>query len=271
LNSNNNTGKKGEVQLREIGRIFVKKIWWFVAAFLIILAAGILFSVLRTPQYGLTSTIVISSIDSQYYETLMKYFPEKASELTDISNLTESEKIRSDESISNLKERLSFDIERDELENSIYVNSKSRGFLYLTTVYKDKEATYQINDTLLDMYLEDANSKINMAYNDLLSEIDSKMGKILEDIGRLDEDTVKGKEEIERKYETYYRLEESRDILIDNESFFIERIRISRAPELSSVYDYFSVKRDIVFSFFLAIAVGILAAFAANYFQSLKK
>jgi capsular polysaccharide biosynthesis protein len=271
LNSNNNTGKKGEVQLREIGRIFVKKIWWFVGAFLIILVAGILFSVLRTPQYGLNSTIVISSIGSQYYETLMEYFPEKTSGLTGISNLTESEKISSDEIIDSLKERLGFDIERDELKDSIYVNSKKGGLLQITTVYDDKKATYQINDTLLDIYLEDANSRINTAYNELLSEIDSKMGRILEDIDSLDEDTIKGREEIEQKYETYYRLEESRDILIDNKSFFIERIRISRAPELSSVYDYFSVKRDIVFSFFLAIAVGILAAFAANYFQSLKK
>ncbi|MCJ7471869.1 MAG: Wzz/FepE/Etk N-terminal domain-containing protein [Actinobacteria bacterium] len=271
MSSNNNIKKKGEVELREIGRVFIKKIWWFVGTFLIILVAVVLFTFLRTPQYGLTSTLVISSINQTYYQTLLEYFPEKTVKLVSISNLTESEKIQSDSMLDALEENLSFDIDRGELEDSIYINSEKGGILNLTTVYKDEKSTFELNDVLLGLYLEEIDLKIDQAYNGLLSGIDQKMLDIYDEIEKLDSDSIEGKKEIELKYETYYKLKESRDILVENESFFIDRIRVSKGPEISDVYKYFSIKRDIVFGFFFAVAIGILAAFAVNYFQSLKK
>jgi len=271
MNSNNNIEKKGEVELREIGRIFVKKIWWFVGTFLIILIAGVLFTFLRTPQYGLTSTLIVSNVNQTYYETLMEYLPEKTSKLVIISNITESEEIRSDRLLEVLQENLSFDIDREKLESSIYVNSKKGDILNLTTVYKDRESTFEINDVLMSLYLEDINLRIDQAYDSLLSGIDQKMLDILDKVEKLDNDSIEGKKEIELKYEIYYKLEESREIFIENESFFIDRIRISKGPDISNVYKYFSVRRDIVFSLLFAIAMGVLVAFAVNYFQTIKK
>jgi len=269
MNPNNNIEKKGEVELKEIGRIFIKKIWWFIGTFLIILIAGVLFTFLRTPQYGLTSTLIISSIDQTYYQTLMEYFPERITELTGFSNITESEEMVSDKFIQKLKDNLSEEIGLDELKDTIYIYTRTGGILRLTTIYNNPATTYEINKDLLDLYLEERNDEIESAYSDLISEIDSKMSDIHDTINS--DSSNLSEKEIELRQETYYRIGESRDVLIENKGFFLDRIMVISVPDTSNVYKYFSVKRDLVFSFMLAIAIGILAAFAVNYFQSLKK
>lgn len=268
MNSNNNIEKKGEVELREIGRVFIKKIWWFVGTFLIIMIAGVLFTFLRTPQYRLTSTLVISSIDQTSYQTLMEYFPEGTVELIAIPNVIGSEEIISDELIQKLKDNLSEEISLDELKDAIYVYTEPGG-LILTTIYNNPGTTYEINKNLLDLYLEDKNTGIESAYNNLINEIDSRMSDIYDTINS--DSSSLSEKEIELRQETYYRIEESRDVLIENKDFFLDRIMVSSGPDTSNVYKNFSVKRDLIFSFMLAIALGVLAAFAANYFQSLKK
>ena len=43
-----------EIDLREIFRVFVKRKWWFIGIFIVVLIAGLLFTFLKTQEY--TST-----------------------------------------------------------------------------------------------------------------------------------------------------------------------------------------------------------------------
>ena len=45
---------------------------------------------------------------------------------------------------------------------------------------------------------------------------------------------------------------------------------ITGKPDLDSVYKYYDKKRDLIFNFFLSIAVGLLVVFIVNYIQSVR-
>lgn len=266
-----------EIKLIDLIKVFTRRKWWFVGAFIIVFVAGILFTFLRTPQFSLTSTLVVSdiSITPDYYGSLMQLFPEKTMELAGVSNISESEELLSEDFLKEAASSLDFNMSVDELKDTIFVYTSSGGILKLTTVYDDAEKTYEINKVLFETYLDKRSYEINKAYEDLLDEIDLGMSSItaeIEDLSSKSEngDTLANKE-IELKYETYYSLEKNRNILIENKDYFTERITVSEEPDISNVYGYFNYKRDIVFSFFMAIAIGLIAAFAVNYFQSLKK
>lgn len=264
-----------EIKLIDLIKVFIRRKWWFIGAFIIIFIAGILFTFLRTPQFSLTSTLVVSGITPDYYGSLMQLFPEKTRELAGVSNISESKEFLSEDLLGEAVKSLEFNIDIDELKNTVFVYTAKGGILKLTTVYNDTEETYEINKVLLETYLSKRDYEIKRAYDNLLEEIDLKMSSILAEIEDLsnksnDENTLANKE-IELKYETFYILEENRNILIENKDHFIERIIVSKESDISDVYGYFNYKRDIVFSFFLAIAVGLITAFAVNYFKSSKK
>jgi len=264
-----------EIKLIDLIKVFIRRKWWFIGAFIIIFIAGILFTFLRTPQFSLTSTLVVSGITPDYYGSLMQLFPEKTMDLIGVSNITESEELLSEDLLGEAVKSLEFNMDIDELTDTVFVYTAKGGILRLTTVYDDAVKTYEINKVLFETYLNKRSYEINKAYEDLLDEIDLEMSSITAEIEDLSSksdngDTLANKE-IELKYETYYILEENRNLLIENKDYFIERIRVSEEPDVSNVYGYFNYKRDVVFSFFMAIALGLITAFAVNYFQSLKK
>ncbi len=264
-----------EIKLIDLIKVFIRRKWWFIGAFIIIFIAGILFTFLRTPQFSLTSTLVVSGITPDYYGSCMQLFPEKTMELAGVSNISESKKFLSEDFLKEVSGGLDFDIDVSELKDTIFVYTSKGGILKLTTVYNDAGKTYEINKALFETYLNNKDYELNQAYKDLLNEIELEMSTItaeIEDLsGKSEDDDILVNKEIELKYETYYSLEENRNILTENKDYFTDRITVSKEPDISNVYGYFNYKRDIVFSFFLAIAVGLITVFAVNYFQSLKK
>ena len=270
-----NRSEVAEIKLIYLIKIFIRRKWWFIGAFIIIFITGILFAFLRTPQFNMTSTLIISGIKPDYYESLMQSFPEETKELTGINNISESEEFLSEDLFAEVIENLEFDIGIDELKDTVFIYTVKGGILKLTTVYNDAEKTYEINKVLLEKYLSKREYGINQAYDNLLDEIELKMSTITAEIenlsGRSDNEDSLVNKEIELKYETYYSLEENRNLLIENKDYFTNRIKVSEAPDISSVYGYFNYKRDIIFSFFMAIALGLIIVFVVNYFQSLKK
>jgi len=264
-----------EVELKNLIKIFIKKKWWFVGVFLVVSIAGILFTFLRTPQFSMTSSIVIASIKQEYFENLIQILPEKTNALISVNNFTEEEEFFSEDLLQGTIKNLKFDIDIDELKDAINIYTAGNGILRLTTVHADADSAFEINKVLFEKYLSKRNFEISKTYDDLLNEIDSKMSstlKEIEDLSRSSEDiSAPIDTEIKLKYETYYNLEESKKILIENKAYFIDRITVIEEPDISNIYGYFNYKRDILFSILLAIALGLISVFAINYFQSLRK
>jgi len=267
--------EKSEIELSSLIRVFISKKWWFIGSFIIIFTAGILFTFLRTPQFSLTSIFTISGIEPDYYQSLSQSFPEKTDELIEVNNISESKRFFSEDFLKEAVENIEFKIDIDELKDTIFLYTSKEGFLKLTTVYNDPEETYEINKVLFNTYLSKREYEINQAYEDLLEEIDLEISSILNEIKDLSVkasvDNALVDKEIELKYEDYYSLEKNRDMLIENKEYFVERIEVYYKPDISNVYGYFDYKRDLIFSFFLAVAIGLIMSFSVNYFQSLRK
>ena len=239
-----------DVQLKKIVNVPIKKKWWFIGAFLIVFLSGILFSFLRTPLYASGSSITVTNIDSQVYKNLWEFFPEDANKLAGVTknmiseNLI-SEGIRSNLFLDDVSKKLSFNISKKDLKNAIYTRIEGGVSLIITVVYSDPNQAYEINKTVFDQYLDNKNSEISQAYNNFLEDVDKKI-------------------------KTSSTLSGIKSLLVDNKEFFLKRIEIMGKPDLGSVYKYYDIKRDLIFSFFLSIAIGLLVVFIVNYIQSVR-
>lgn len=61
--------REDEIDLKELFRVFIRRKWWFVGTFIIVLVPGLLFTFTRTPEYSSTSTLRIS--DDYYIESII--------------------------------------------------------------------------------------------------------------------------------------------------------------------------------------------------------
>ena len=75
---------------------------------------------------------------------------------------------------------------------------------------------------------------------------------------------------IETKYEEFNVLKNTKQNLVNNKDFFINRIEIIQNPEMSSIQDNSNYLRNILLSLIAAILIGIIVSFVVNYFKSFK-
>ena len=97
MKKENSKNEVTEIKLIDLIKVFIRRKWWFIGAFIIIFIAGILFTFLRTPQFSLTSTLVVSGITPDYYGSCMQLFPEKTRKFAGVSNISESKKFLSED------------------------------------------------------------------------------------------------------------------------------------------------------------------------------
>ena len=267
------------VQLKKIINIPIKKKWWFISAFLIVFLTGILFSFLRTPLYGSGSYMTVTNIDPQEYKNVWEYFPESADKLAGVTNniISEnliSEGVKSSLFLDDVSKKLSFNISKKDLNNAIYARIKDGVSLIITVVFSDPNQAYEINKTVFDQYLGNKNSEIGDAYNNLLEDVDKKILDIQAESDKLRAESANNQEftnsGIESLNKTYNTLIGIKSLLAANKALFLERIEVINKPDLGSVYKYYDKKRDLIFNFFLSIAIGMLVAFIANYIQSIR-
>ena len=117
-----------EIKLIDLIKVFIRRKWWFIGAFIIIFITGILFTFLRTPQFSLTSTLMVSDTTPGYYSSLLQLFPEKTRELAGVSNISESEELLSEDFLEEAAGNLDFDIDVSELKDTIFVYTSRGGY-----------------------------------------------------------------------------------------------------------------------------------------------
>lgn len=292
-----------EIDLRELARIFIKRKWWFIGTFLVVLIAGLLFTFLNTPTPEYSSTSIIKISDDYLLDSINKYFPKEASELK-IGSLNDvSIELKLSKTLNNIIRVLDYDIDKDDLDKAINVSiDKDEEILIITTVYNDAEVIYKINKTLLDVYKREKNSEFNEAYDRLLQKIEAGLidtQKEIEELsGRAEEYiigfNVKLLNEIEKsgsdipfsgfnytspeiagklnhKLTVYNDLDKINCIITENKELFVNKIKVIENPEISDVVAETNYIRNVLITIFLAIIIGFVVVFIANYFISLKK
>jgi len=300
MNQKKATVKEDEIDLRELFRIFIKRKWWFIGTFVIVLIAGLLFTFLNTPEYSSASMLKVK--EDYYLDSISRYFPEEAYELR-IGSLSDvSIELKLSETLNDVTKALNYDIDRNDLYKAINISiDKEKEILMLTTVYSDPEIAYRINKTLLDVYTEEKNSEFSKTYDKLIQKIETKLASIQEEI---DELSIEAEEymidfnfkiinkleksgsnmyfsgvnyvppiilnKLNSKYLIYNDLEKINSNLLENKEFFVNKVEILESPEISDNPTDTSYKRNVIVSLFTAIIVGFMVVFAVNYFASSK-
>ncbi|MBA7480091.1 hypothetical protein ES707_15537 [subsurface metagenome] len=300
MNQKKATVKEDEIDLRELFRIFIKRKWWFIGTFVIVLIAGLLFTFLNTPEYSSTSMVKIS--EDYPLDFIREYFPQEASKLK-IGSLNDvATELRLSATLNETAKALNYDIDKDDLSNAINISiDKEKEILTITTTYSDPEIAYKINKTLLDVYKREKNLELNKAYDRLTQKIEAKLLDVQEEIDELSDKAeeyiigfnVKLLNEIEKSgsdipfsganytspeiagklnytLSVYNDLENINYILTENKELFVNKIEVIEEPEISDIEADAGYGRNIAISIFLALIVGVMTAFVANYFITSK-
>jgi len=293
--------KEDEIDLRELFRVFIRRKWWFVGTFIIVLAAGLFFTFTRTPEYRSTSTLKIS--DDYYIESISQYFPEIASKLS-IGTLGDVEvDLKSTAIREKVIKYLGSDISKNELDKAINISlDENKQIIAITTKHFDPEVSYNINKLMVDIYVDEKTTELTETYQELLERVEEKIINSQKEVEKLSIEAeqylininLKIMEELEDKNSNVYftginyispvllrklssaytisdDLEKISYILSENKNFFTSKIEVVTYPKTPADPAETNYGRNILVSLFLAIIMGFVVVFLANYFLSLKK
>jgi len=287
-----------EIDLRELFRIFIKRKWWFIGTFIIVLIAGLLFTFLNT--YSSTSMLKVK--EDYYLDSISRYFPEEAYELRIGSLNNVSIELKLSEILNEVTKALNYDIDKNDLDKAINISiDEEKEILILTATYSDPEIAYKINKTLLDVYKKEKNLEFNEIYDRLLQKIEAKLADTqgqLDELSNLAEEyiigfNVKLLNEIEKlgsgipfsganytspeiagklnhSLTVYNDLEKINYILKENKELFVNKIEIIENPEILDVVAETNYIRNVLITIFLAVIVGFVVVFLGNYFISFR-
>jgi len=309
---NKNSTTENFIDLKEILSILKKGKWVFVITFLIVLIAGIFLTFFIAPEYNLKSELKMADGYFYYNDELCSYFPVEAGnmwllpgynrEYLDLENALLniiSVELKSDLILDKVISELDYDISKSELKKTIDVVVAGR-VLILDTYHKDKKLVYDINKSLLKVYINFKKLEHEQVYDDLVNKIEAEIINIEEGIYELSEEhkqytinlNIKFikeleksglsstgidfispfiKEELATKCEDYNNLSNIKDILIENKDFFTNRIEVIKEPEISNIQNNTNYTRNLLLSIIAAIVFGLIIVFIVNRFKYSKK
>lgn len=281
MNKNKKTPKFLEtIKLRDLVSIFLRRKWIFISFFLAVLIIGLLFTFIKTPVYQSYSVLKLKDI--YYDENLYKYFPEEAQKLgifapgMDVEELERSvltditKDIRSDILLDDIIPRLDFKINKEELNEiiSTLVDQGNRVVRIIVTG-DNAEGVYQINNTLVNIYLENNKNEKSEIIEDIISEVNDRTDSLQEQYEGIK--TQNGEtNDINSELDSInslmvdlnkirYNLENNKEVYVNN----IELYEESSFPIEAINMDNF---KSILIAIFAAAAVGLIAVYIPNVF-----
>jgi uncharacterized protein involved in exopolysaccharide biosynthesis len=180
MKNNEGMGKEDEIDLRDIFLIFIKRKWWFIGVFLIILVAGVLCTFINPADYLLTYQI---ELNEQYNNNSMsELYPNYEKELNHVS-LTNVPVIFKSESVFKSLEGIDGSIDYNQLLNPesevvrISLNENTSIF-NITVSNPDYKLADKIAKTLIDAFEKFIKNKGEMIFNKLLEKIEIDIGDL---------------------------------------------------------------------------------------------
>lgn len=280
--------RENEYALVDLLKTLWKRKWWAVAAFIVVLAVGIMISFIKAPVYNADGTIRITNNYIYYNDIIYKYFPEESGDLwifpTGQEEILEMKAlylvqntIESGKFLGEVSGRMDTAISGDRLAGMISImTDEDERYLNLHVTYDDPGTVVEVTDTIFDLIIESRRSELDILRLELIDKIEAKTEEIkaeIEDMSGQDPGAsgTLARLEVNALFEDYYDLNQIRDSLIQNQELFISRLEIIGQPDMDDIEKITSVKRDLVISVFGALIIGIIFAFAANFFISIKK
>jgi len=265
---NNNTHSIELITLKGFFNVLNKRKIAFIITFLVIFAFGLIYTFMVAPEYGSSSKIKISDSNIYYNSELYKYYPEEANNLWIIPEDNKidyvvgkldpiSLELKADNILDDVIKNIGNDLTKRNLSKSIDIHiDRGLGIVTITTYAKTPELAYNINEHLINAYINNKKLYLEDSYNNLLKRIDLRIEEV---------------EDMENEYEEYVILTDTRKIMLDNKELFIDRIEVLEKPELYNIQDYSNYLRNILLSAAAALVFGAVVIFLVNYFKSSKR
>jgi uncharacterized protein involved in exopolysaccharide biosynthesis len=278
-----------EIRLKDLVSIFLRKKWIFLSFFLVVLIAGLLFTFLKVPQYQAYSTLKLKGV--YYDENLYKYFPEEAKKLgifapeMDVKELESlvlndiTKSLREDVLLEDVAGKLDFKINKEELNKKIstLVDSSNKVIRIIVT-YNDADGAFQINNTLINAYIESSKKEKSEIIENVISEIDNRITSLQEQYEEEHEGTGFKNDE---KENLEYDLDSINSLIVDmnkikynlenNKEVYTSNVEIVQEPSVPSEPVNADNVKSILVTIFAAIAVGLIAIYMPCVFTSFKK
>ena len=312
---------KDVITTANIFNIFKRNKWWFIGTFLVVLFAGLIVLVagtiitfLKDPIYESTSRIKIS--DNFFDDYLYKYYTEDAIKLgifptfitNDVLDTSAADNLylnlQSEEVLDEVVKKLDFEINKDELKNSISFINDSINTIEIKVLNKNPQKAFIIINVLIEIYKQKKDLEFNQAYVNIYNNIIKQINKINDELKKLaeitDTNVIKNNkkiyEELKKsnysgsfsginyispdiqsqlnfKYQIYNKLEEIKLALEQNKDFSINRIIIIREPNVASEpnnINYPNYMRYIFITLVTAIFMAVVVCLIANYAKNSK-
>jgi hypothetical protein len=282
---NEKVSSKSSIKIGDLVSIFVQRKWFFVIFFVAVLVVGMLFAFIKTPQYETYTYLKLKSV--YYDENLYKYFPDKAGELgifapgMDVKELEGSAlrdiivSIRDAELLEHVSGKLEFEISGEELGQIISTLTDSGNkIVKVTTIYDNADKAYQINNALINAYLENNKNKKSEIVNGVLLEASNKIEVLQgehgennngsESSGNAVHDLDSPEGIIDDLNKIKYNLESNRETYIDN-------IEIQKEPFIPTEAINMDILKSILVAVFAALAAGLIAVYLPGVFSSFRE
>ncbi len=285
MNKNKISKFRDTIKLRDIVLIFLKRKWIFIGFFLVVSIIGLLFTFLKTPVYQSSSTLKLK--DVYYEENLYKYFPEEArslgifapgmvvSELESevLTGITKD--IRDDILLDEVSAKLDFEIDKDKLNESISaLIDQGNKVIRIIVTYISREGSYEINNTLINTYLEDRKNDKSKIIGDIIADIDSSITELQEQYENIEgqnEDMDNAEGELGSINNLIVDLNGIKYNLENNREIYINNVEITEEPSIPSEAINMDNFKSILITIFAAIAAGLVAVYLPGIFVTFKE
>lgn len=274
MKNNKERSSQDSIRLVDLATIFLKRKWFFIIFFAVVLIAGLLFTFIKTPIYESDSVLKLQGI--YYDENLYKYFPEEAiklgifapdidsDELKSMVLKDVTENIRDEDLLADVSSGMDIDISKEELNALISTRTDSgNGIVRVITTYSDAETVYQINNILVTTYVENSRNEKSGLIDSIISEIDSRLASL--------EDQSEEKYGEDSKTLITTELDKIKYNLENNRETYTSNIEIEQQPSVPSEAINMDNLKSILVTIFAAVAIGIIAVYIPGVFKSFKK
>jgi len=208
--------------------------------------------------------------------------------------------LKSDEILDNTLKSLNNEITKEQLRNSLNVSvDRWIGIITIENYAKTPEMAYSINKYMLDSYIGQKKTELENAYDTFLEKLGPEIELSKKEIESLEIEAEKKmmdfalewyasleemslnkieiefvdpelSKKLEIAFEKYEVLNTTKQNMISNKNLFLDRISVVKPPKLEDVRNTSNYLRNILLSLIAAAVIGIISAFAVNYFKSPK-
>lgn len=267
--------KKYKLNIKDFLDIFLKRKWYFIISFILILIIGLAFTFKSTPLYRTTS--ILKPLDNYYNSKIYEYYPQDSEKLWILPTSIRAEDydkikmkeifndIRSDNFLNLVIKDVNSKYTLDQLKNkiTILIDNENK----ILRIYFDDEKpdiSFELNNLLVSKYIDFKNNLALSQYEDLLLKINNEIIKINNELKQENINYDSKKSVLNSLEEMKFNLENNKDLLV-NKVFIYEN------PQVPSKPYNINYVRNIILVLIIAIIFGIAITYLPNILIPFKK